>query len=141
VEDNAYALMRTADGVVAMLHSSATQWRHRFNLEIALEKGTIILAGLLTGSKSYGVETLTVARATEHDAGDPEEQTTHYDRDPSWADEIAEFADAVTANKPIVNGSSEEALKTMELVYRIYCADPEWKARWKLSDGIPSGGP
>jgi len=30
VEDNAYALMRTADGVVAMLHSSATQWRHRF---------------------------------------------------------------------------------------------------------------
>ncbi len=137
VEDNAYALMRTADGVVAMLHSSATQWRHRFTLEIALEKGTIILAGLLTGSKSYGVETLTVARATEHDAGDPEEQTTHYDRDPSWADEIAEFTDAVTADKPIVNGSSEEALRTMELVYRIYCADPEWKAQWKLSEKIP----
>ena len=32
VEDNAYALMRTAGGVVAMLHSSATQWRHRFQL-------------------------------------------------------------------------------------------------------------
>jgi predicted dehydrogenase len=137
VEDNAYALMRTYDGVVAMLHSSATQWRHRFNLEIALEKGTIILAGLLTGSKSYGVETLTVARATEHDAGDPKEQTTHYDRDPSWVDEIAEFADAITADKAIVNGSSEEALRTMELVYRIYCADPEWKAQWKLSQIIP----
>ena len=39
VEDNAYALMRTEDGVVAMLHSSATQWRHRFHLEIALTRG------------------------------------------------------------------------------------------------------
>ena len=38
VEDNAYALMRTADGIVAMLHSSATQWRHRFSLEITLEQ-------------------------------------------------------------------------------------------------------
>ena len=27
----------------------------------------------------------------------------------------------------------------MELVYRIYCADPEWKARWKLNDDIPPG--
>ena len=138
VEDNAYALMRTDQGVVAMLHSSATQWRHRFNLEIALEKGTIILAGLLTGSKSYGVETLTVAWAAENDAGDPREQTTRYDSDPSWADEIAEFAHAITADTPIVNGSSEEALKTMELVYRIYCADPEWKAKWALSETIPA---
>ena len=137
VEDNAYALMRTHEGVVAMLHSSATQWRHRFNLEIALEKGTLILAGLLTGSKSYGIETLTVARAAENDAGDPKERTTRYDRDPSWADEVAEFADAITADTPIVNGSSEEALKTMELVYRIYCADPHWKRQWGLSDEIP----
>ena len=137
VEDNAYALMRTPEGVVAMLHSSATQWRHRFNLEIALEKGTIILAGLLTGSKSYGAETLTVTRAAENDAGDPKEQTTRYNRDPSWADEVAEFADAITADQPIVNGSSQEALKTMELVYRIYCADAEWKRRWGLSTEVP----
>jgi predicted dehydrogenase len=137
VEDNAYALMRTHDGVVAMLHSSATQWRHRFNLEIALEKGAIILAGLLTGSKSYGAETLCVVRAAKNDAGDPKEQTTRYNRDPSWADEIAEFAHAITADEPIVNGSSEEALKTMHLVYRIYCADPRWRRRWELDDAIP----
>ena len=35
VEDNAYALMRTASNVVAMVHSSATQWRHQFRLEIS----------------------------------------------------------------------------------------------------------
>jgi predicted dehydrogenase len=137
VEDNAYAMMRTADGVVAMLHSSATQWRHRFQLEITLEKGMIMLSGILSGSKSYGAETLTISWAGADDAGDPKEQTTRYNQDPSWSDEIAEFAEAISQDKPIINGSVEEAMKTMQLVYRIYCADPLWKARWNLSDQLP----
>ena len=132
VEDNAYALMRTADGTVAMLHSTATQWRHRFNLEITCAEGALILSGILSGSKSYGAETLTVMWRDEDDSGDPKEQTTRYDHDPSWADEISEFADAITKHIPIENGSSEDALKTMELVYRIYCADPDWAAKWGL---------
>ncbi len=138
VEDNAYALMRTADGAVAMLHSSATQWRHRFQLDITLEKGALILAGILSGSKSYGAETLTVAWAGDDDMGDPKEQTTRYNNDPSWADEIAEFAEAIPTDTPIVAGSSAEALKTMHLVYRIYCADPRWRARWGQDDAIPN---
>jgi len=138
VEDNAYALMRTADGVVAMLHSSATQWRHRFHLEIALEKGTLVLAGILSGSKSYGQETLTIARAAPHDRGDPEEEVRHYDHDPSWADEIANFADAILNDRPISDGSSEDALSTMHLVYRIYCADAAWRDKWDLNDVLPS---
>jgi predicted dehydrogenase len=134
VEDNAYALMRTRDGVVAMLHSSATLWRHRFELEITLAKGTVVLSGILSGSKSYGAETLTVARATPNDAGDPKEEVTRYDNDPSWADEIADFAEAIARNRPVVDGSAAEALATMRLVYRIYCADAEWKTQWGLDD-------
>lgn len=134
VEDNAYALLRTADGVVAMLHSSATQWRHRFSLEITLSRGTIILSGILTGTKSYGAETITVARAGEDDDGDPPEHTTRYTSDNSWRDEIDEFADAVVNDKPIVHGSSREALATMELVYGIYRADPEWRRRYNLDE-------
>jgi predicted dehydrogenase len=137
VEDNAYALMRSKKGVVAMLHSTATQWRHRFNLEITLSAGMIQLAGILTGSKSYGAETLTVTWANPNDGGDPKEQTTRYNSDPSWADEVAEFTEAVLTGKPIVNGSSDEALKTMEMVYRIYCADSGWRDRWQLSDQVP----
>jgi predicted dehydrogenase len=135
VEDNAYALMRTADGVVAMLHSSATQWRHRFSLEMTLAKGTIILSGILSGSKSYGAETMTVAWAAGDDRGDPKEQTTRYNEDNSWRDEIAEFADAVLNGGAIVNGSSEDALRTMQTVYNIYCADPAWRDRWGLAAG------
>ena len=135
VEDNAYALMRGKNGVVAMLHSSATQWRHRFNLDITLEKGSITLSGILSGSKSYGAETLTVARVGTDDMGDPHEQTTRYNNDPSWRAEIDEFASAIRDNGPIIHGSADDAYRTMELVYRIYCADPEWRARWNLRDG------
>ncbi|MBM09218.1 MAG: oxidoreductase [Magnetovibrio sp.] len=133
VEDNAYALMRTADGAVAMLHSTATQWRHRFNLEITCNNGAIILSGILSGSKSYGTETMTVIWKGSDDKGEPHEQTTHYNHDPSWSDEIDEFATAITEGTAIENGSSKDALKTMELVSRIYCADPEWASRWNLS--------
>ena len=134
VEDNAYALLRTADGVVAMLHSSATQWQHRFSLEIALEHGAIILSGLLTSSKSYGAETLTVFNKTPADRGDPEGKTTAYDADPSWAAEISDFADAVLNDAPMKFGTSRDAWETMKLVSRIYCADSEWKRRWNLTD-------
>ena len=134
VEDNAYALMRSDSGVVAMLHSSATQWRHRFNLEITLEKGSVVLSGILSGSKSYGAEMMTVAHANEDDRGDPLEHTTRYNTDPSWANEVDEFARAVLENQPIEHGSPEDAYKTMELVYRIYCADPAWRDRWGLRD-------
>jgi predicted dehydrogenase len=138
VEDNVYALMRTAGGVVAMLHSSATQWRHRFHLEVALTRGTIVLAGILSGTKSYGAETITIAKAHEEDGGDPYELTIRYNQDNSWRDEIAEFADAILEERPIVNGSSDEALKSMHLVYRIYCADTEWRDKFTLSADIPS---
>ena len=140
VEDNAYALMKTADGKVAMLHSSASQWRHRFSLEITLTKGALTLAGILSGSKSYGAETLIIARTTGDDRGDPKEEKRSYDNDPSWADEVAEFAEAVRTDTAIENGSSDDALKTMQLVYRIYCADPDWKARWNLDDQPPEPG-
>lgn len=133
VEDNAYALMKTDDNVVAMLHSSATQWRHKFQLEITLERGQLILSGILSGTKSYGAETLTIVYASEHDGGDPKEVTIRYNNDPSWKDEISDFVDSILQSKSIISGSSLEALKTMELVYKIYCSDTDWKNKYNLS--------
>jgi predicted dehydrogenase len=133
VEDNAYALMRSADGVVGMLNSSATQWRHRFQLDISLECGSIILGGLLTGTKSYGAETLTVA-VVHHatDNGDPKEQVTRYNRDPSWELEINQFADCILKGIPIEHGTSKDAFNTMKLVGQIYYADPVWRDQFKI---------
>jgi predicted dehydrogenase len=139
VEDNAYVMMRTSDGVVAFLQSSATQWRHRFQLDITLARGAIILSGFLTSTKSYGAETITVIYSSENDGGDPKEQMTRYNEDHSWRDEVFDFAEAILNDGPIVFGSSAEALKTMHLVYRIYCADDRWKRKYGLSCDIPEG--
>ena len=135
VEDNAYALMRTPDGVVAMLNSSATQWRHRFHLDINLERGSLILGGILSGTKSYGAETLTVVRADpDNDRGDPREQVTRYNRDPSWDEEISAFFASIRDDTPVESGNSQDALRTMQLVFRIYFADPTWRQAYDIPD-------
>jgi len=135
VEDNAYALMRTESGIVAMLNSSATQWRHRFHLDINLEKGSVILGGILSGTKSYGAETLTVVRADpENDFGEPMEQLTRYNKDPSWCAEIDHFINCIIDNKNVVNGTSDDALQTMKLVYKIYYSDPSWRKKYGISN-------
>ena len=129
VEDNAYALMQTEGGVVAMMNSSATQWRHRFQLDINLERGSLVLGGILSGSKSYGAETLTIIESNpKNDHGDPKETTIRYNSDPSWCSEIEEFVDSIINDKNIVHGTSDDALQTMKLVYKIYYADPSWRS-------------
>ena len=131
VEDNAYVLMKSQTGVVAQLHSSATQWRHLFNLEITMEKGSLILGGLLTGSKSYGDETLTIIKADpNNDKGAPCESISKYNEDVSWDNEIKYFAESLEKNSPIERGSIDDAMETMRLIEKIYKADPIWQEKY-----------
>lgn len=134
VEDNAYMLMRTKKGIVGMLHSSATQWRHSFNLTITLTRGSIILSGILSSSKSYGAETITIVHAKQDDSGDPFEEMIRYNEDNSWRDEIFDFAKTIIEDKKVIRGSSKEALETMKTVYRIYYADPLWRKAFNIPD-------
>jgi predicted dehydrogenase len=131
VEDNAFALMETSSGIVAQMHSSATQWRHKFNLEIILERGALIFGGLLTGSKSYGDETLTVIESNpDTDKGSPKEKTYKFNSDISWAEEIKEFIRAIEQDTDIIHGTYEEALLTMKLIEQIYKADRLWAKKY-----------
>jgi predicted dehydrogenase len=131
VEDNAYVLMKSPKGVVAQLHSSATQWRHVFNLEITLEKGSLILEGLLTGSKSYGDEVLIVISSDPLiDKGTPRELTSKYNEDVSWDNEIKYFSNSLENNTSIERGNIDDALETMLLIETIYQADPIWKEKY-----------
>jgi predicted dehydrogenase len=124
VEDNAFAILRNGRKQVAMLHSSATQWKHRFLLEICLQGGYVNINGFLTSTRSYGDESLTFARRQFEDEtfafGRPREETIFFDRDDSWALEIDELAAAIRTGKPIESGNSEDALKVMQLIERIY---------------------
>lgn len=132
VEDNAFALLRNGQGQVAMLHSSSTQWQHRFVLDIYLERGYLAVTGILSSSGTYGPETLRVARCHYDREGyplpNPEETITYYDDDQSWQLEVNEFARCILEDQPIVVGSSVDAYRAMELVQRVYAADEQW--RW-----------
>jgi len=135
VEDNAYALLKDHKGRVSMLNSSATQWQHKFTLEISLTDGYIELHGILSGSKSYGEEKMVIGRRDEEsDKGQMESRTIKFLEDNSWKDEIYEFADAIVHDKSIESGNSKDALETMKLVYAIYYNDQEWKEKYNIQD-------
>ena len=95
-------------------------------LEICLTKGALRLAGFLSGSKSYGEETLRITWADENGNGDPKEQITRYNSDPSWQCEVDLFIDSIIHNKKIMSGSSNDAYQTLKTVESIYGADTNW---------------
>jgi predicted dehydrogenase len=132
VEDNAFALMKSDSGVIIQFQSTATEWRHRFNLQINLEKGTLVLSGILSGSKSYGQETLTIFPQDLESGGNPKIEMVNYLEDNSWRDEINEFAISIHENLPVLTGSSLDAYETMKLVYRIYFEDTEWRKKHNI---------
>lgn len=124
VEDNAFVLLRSAAGQVALLHSSATLWKHTFHLEIGLEGGYIIAKGLLSKTGSYGRETLIIGRKPGDDedapAGDPREETVYFDRDLSWELQVRELLRCIREDRPVSDSSSLDALRVMELIDAVY---------------------
>ena len=135
IEDNAYAIMKDTKGRVAMLHSTATQWQHRFVMDIALTEGYIELHGILSGSKSYGEEKIIIGhRDDESMNGQMQSSTVNFLSDNSWRDEIFEFAYSILNNKPVTSGSSIDALETMKLVYNIYYNDIDWREKYSISN-------
>ena len=124
VEDNAFTILRTARGQIAQLHSTATSWKHTFRLEIGCENGYLMVSGLLSKTGSYGRETLVVGRRPSRGekvaVGNPREETTYYDSDPSWDIEVGHLVECIRDNKPVEKGTSLDALKAMKIIDLIY---------------------
>jgi predicted dehydrogenase len=134
VEDNVFALLRNSmTGQTAMIHSSATQWQHKFLLEIYMEKGYLEINGILSTTRTYGRETLKIAQCIYDENGypmpNPQEVMTYYDYDNSWGAEIDDFVECILKDQPVSQGNIEDAIKTMELVQQIYEGDDQWKRR------------
>ena len=133
VEDNAYIMMEDSKGRVAMIHSTATEWKHKFRLEITLEKAQLELSGILSSSKSYGEERLIITkRKKDNKNSNPIEKIHKYSVDNSWKKEIDEFAENIINNEPITNGNSSDALSVMKLIYMIYTSDKRWKKMFNI---------
>jgi len=124
VEDNAVVILKNEDDQLAMLHSSATFWKHMFQLNIILEQGYLTLEGLLSKTGSYGRETLVIGRRQFEDEvnaiGNPVEEKIYFDNDVSWELEVSKFVEYILNDKPVTECSSRDAYNAMELVHRCY---------------------
>ena len=123
IEDNAFVILKNSQtGVVASLHSTMTQWRHLFSLEVFMEKGYMVLNGLITSTMSYGEEVLSVAknRSTAPAATWKDEVKTQYLTNNSWRYEMEHFFNAINNDTEIAIGNSYDALQIMKIIDKIY---------------------
>lgn len=115
-EDNAFVLLRTADGRIAQFHTSWTQWKNRFTFEVFGRNGYVRVEGL---GGSYGPERLEVGRRRT-EGGPPEIEIFDFPGpDRSWQAEWQEFAAAIREGRqPLANG--EDGFQAMRLIAAIY---------------------
>ena len=116
LEDNAFALLRTADGQTAQLHTSWTQWKNRFSFEVFGRDGYACVDGL---GGSYGTETLTIGTRRPEFGPPLEERSEFPGPDLSWQAEWREFVSAIREGRqPLASG--EDGLQAMRLIGAIY---------------------
>lgn len=140
VEDNAFALFRTANGQVAQMHTSWTQWKNRFTFEIYGEAGYLNVNGL---GGSYGPETLTIGKRPRNMDGNhsrvayaggvPEEEILVFDGpDVSWEREWEEFVSAIRDKRqPLGNGG--DGLEANRMIAAVY-ASAQYRKPIKIMD-------
>jgi predicted dehydrogenase len=115
LEDNAFAIMRTEKGQIASLHSSLTQWKNLFSLELFGQDGYILVEGL---GGSYGTERVILGKRALLEPF-REDITEFRGGDRSWYEEWKEFVAAIQENRePLGNGY--DGLEALRLVYAVY---------------------
>ncbi len=118
VEDNGFMLLKTAKQQVAHLHTSWTEWKNVFSLEIFGRQGKLDIAGL---GGSYGTERLAYYRMLPQ-MGPPETTMWEYPMaDTSWESEFAEFVEDIRLGRQPAAGLPD-ARAALEIVQRIYTA-------------------
>lgn len=122
VEDNAFInLASSKTKISGSLHSTITQWRYLFSLEIFLSKGSLILNGLKTSSGNYGDEILTVRPENGGQYNESAEDTTYnYTNNNSWKREIDAFLDSIRHDVAYPFSGLKEAKNISKLIDSIY---------------------
>ncbi|MDH4197619.1 MAG: Gfo/Idh/MocA family oxidoreductase [Candidatus Aminicenantes bacterium] len=117
VEDNAFALFTRQDGLAAFFHTSWTQWKNLFSLEIFGRQGYLVIPGL---GGSYGEEKLVVGLNVAQGRPPDEEVIAFPGPDISWQEEWREFLSAIEEKRePLGSGHDGlQANKMIEAVYR-----------------------
>jgi predicted dehydrogenase len=116
LEDNGFSLLRFRQNVVGTFHTSWTQWKNLFSLEVFGERGALLVEGL---GRSYGTEML-VRHLRRAEGGPPETTVWEFPQDdPSWELEWEDFLGAVMDGRPM-RGSADEGVSVMRTLDALY---------------------
>lgn len=117
LEDNGFALLRTAAGQIATIHTSWTQWNNLFRFEVFGRDGYLSINGL---GGSYGTETLTLG-IRRPESGPPIVESWEFPGpDISWQAEWDEFKTAIREGRqPLGNGhDGYQAARVIDAIYQ-----------------------
>jgi predicted dehydrogenase len=117
LEDNAYAMFRFPDGMVAQFQVGMTQWKNRFSLEAVGERGAIAAEGL---GGSYGEETVVLTHRRMEGGAPDVERRTFPGPDDSWTHEWEDFVGAVMAGRPPRHGTPGDGVAAMRMIDALY---------------------
>ncbi len=122
LEDDGFAMFRTATGGTASLHTSLVQWQNLFSFEITGDEGYARIEGI---GATYGTETLYLGKR-DFSAPFQDHVIQYRGGDISWRDEWREFIAAIRENRePIGNGI--DGLASMRIALAAYQAEREHK--------------
>lgn len=116
VDDNAFLLLRTAEGRTAFLHASCSEWKNTFSFELYGHAGKLQVDGL---GGSYGTERLSWYRMLP-EMGPPETTIWEYPMaDDSWDYEMGQFLEDIRLERQPDVGLAD-AIAVLEIVDAIY---------------------
>lgn len=116
LEDNAFALLDFANGCVVSFHTSWTQWKNLFSLEIFGSRGALCVEGL---GGSYGPQRLIYYRRIP-EGGVPDVSEQIFDGpDLSWQLEWQDFVRAIGGGGTCL-GTADEGVAAMAIIDALY---------------------
>jgi len=116
VEDNCFLTLGTADGKIAHLHATWTEWKNMFCLEIYGRDGKLQVDGL---GGSYGLEQLSFYKMLPK-MGPPETTIWQYPfPDISWEQEMRELLAAIRENRAPL-GDVNDAVANLRITDKLY---------------------
>lgn len=116
LEDNAFVLLRYNDGALGSFHSTWTQWKNLFSMEIFGTLGALCVEGL---GKSYGVERLVEHRRNQLGGVPSTKESAFEGPDLSWKLEWEDFVRAIVSGSRY-QGAPDDGVSVMKVLAACY---------------------
>lgn len=118
-EDNMFVHMRSKTGIPISMHSTLSQWKHTFKLEVSTSTGIYSIDGIKSSTRSYGNEKLIKYVSYKDNFVKTNIQEFNSEDYYTMKDELEEFLSAISDGEVKI-GTTKDAVRVMQLIKDIY---------------------